>query len=141
MEYYNLKQTYNGSINLEKEKGVYDPAKLKKPVKMTETKTSLEKVIEKINQQYMGEFTEGDKVVISTLYQKLKNNKKLMKAAQTDGRQIFEKNIFPQQFDNAAQEAYIESTETYTKLFEDATKYRAIMNVLAHDMFDEMKNK
>lgn len=141
LEYYNLKQTYNGSINLEKEKGVYDPAKLKKPVKMTETKTSLEKVIDKINQQYMGEFTEGDKVVISTLYQKLKNNKKLMKAAQTDGRQIFEKNIFPQQFDNAAQEAYIESTETYTKLFEDATKYRAIMNVLAHDMFDEMKNK
>lgn len=141
LEYYNLKQTYNGSINLEKEKGVYDPAKLKKPVKMTETKTSLEKVIDKINQQYMGEFTEGDKVVISTLYQKLKNNKKLMKAAQTDGRQIVEKNIFPQQFDNAAQEAYIESTETYTKLFEDATKYRAIMNVLAHDMFDEMKNK
>ena len=28
----------------------------------------------------------------------------------------FEKNIFPQLFNDAAQEAYIESTETYTKL-------------------------
>ena len=99
-----------------------------------------EQVIEKINQQYAGDFTDGDKVVITTLHEKLKNNKKLMKAAKTDGRQIFEKNIFPQLFDDAAQEAYVESTETYTKLFEDAGKYRAIMNALAQAMFDELKN-
>ena len=140
-EYYNLEKTYEGSIGLEKEeKGVYEPAKLKKPVKMSETLSPLEQVIEKINQQYAGDFTDGDKVVITTLHEKLKNNKKLMKAAKTDGRQIFEKNIFPQLFDDAAQEAYVESTETYTKLFEDAGKYRAIMNALAQAMFDELKN-
>lgn len=100
----------------------------------------LEQVIEKINQQYAGDFTDGDKVVITALYQKLKNNKKMKKAAKTDGHQILEKNIFPQMFDEAAQEAYVESTETYTKLFEDAGKYRAIMSVLAQAMFDEMKN-
>lgn len=88
----------------------------------------------------MGEFTEGDKVVITALHQKLKNNKKLIRAAQTDGKQIFVKNIFPQMFDDAAQEAYVESTETYTKLFEDATKYRAIMSALAQAMFDEFKS-
>lgn len=38
------------------------------------------------------------------------------------------------------QEAYVESRETYTKLFEDAGKYRAIMSALAQAMFDEMKN-
>ena len=121
LKYYNLEKTYEGSIGLVKEeKGVYKTAKLKKPVKMTETLSPLEQVIEKINQQYMGNFTDGDKVVITALHQKLKNNKKLIKAAKTDGRQIFEKNIFPQLFDDAAQEAYVESTETYTKLFEDA---------------------
>ena len=142
LEYYNLEKTYEGSIGLVKEdKGVYEPAKLKKPVKMTETLSPLEQVIDKINQQYVGNFTDGDKVVITALHQKLKNNKKLMKAAKTDGRQIFEKNIFPQMFDDAAQEAYVESTETYTKLFEDAGKYRAIMSALAQAMFDEMKNE
>ena len=140
LNYYNLEKTFEGSINLVKEeKGVYEPAKLKKPVKMTETLSPLEQVIEKINQQYAGNFTEGDRVVITALHQKLKNNKKLIKSAKTDGRQIFEKNIFPQLFDDAAQEAYVESTETYTKLFEDAGKYRAIMSALAQAMFDEMK--
>ena len=141
LEYYNLEKTYQGSIGLVKEEhGVYKLAKLKKPVKVTETMSPLEQVIEKINQQYMGDFTDGDRVVITTLHQKLKNNKKLIKAAKTDGRQIFENNIFPQLFDDVAQEAYVESTETYTKLFEDAGKYRAIMSALAQAMFDEMKN-
>ena len=142
LEYYNLEKTYEGSIGLVKEeKGVYEPAKLKKPVKMAETISPLEQVIEKINQQYLGNFTDGDKVVITALHQKLKHNRKLMKSAKTDDRQIFEKNIFPQLFDNAAQEAYVESTETYTRLFEDAGKYRAIMSALAQAIFDEMKNK
>ena len=142
LEYYNLEKTYEGSIELVKEeKSVYEPANLKKPIKMVETLSPLEKVIEKINQQYMGNFTEGDKVVITALHQKLRSNKKLMKAAKTDGRQIFEKNIFPQLFNDAAQEAYIESTETYTKLFEDAGKYHAIMSALAQIMFDELKNE
>ena len=54
---------------------------------------------------------------------------------------FLKKNIFPQLFDDAAQEAYVESTETYTKLFEDAGKYHAIMDALAQAMFDEMKNE
>lgn len=139
LEYYNLEKTFEGAIELKKEeKGVYEPAKLKKPVKMEDTLSPLEQVIQKINEQYAGNFTDGDKVVIAALHQKLAQNKKLQRAAKTDGRQIFEKNIFPQFFDDAAQEAYIESTETYTKLFEDAGKYRAIMSALAQAMFDEM---
>ena len=125
LEYYNLEKTFEGSIAMEKNiAGVYDPAKVKRPVKMEETLSPLEQVIQKINEQYMGEFTDGDKVMITALHEKLRNNKKLVKSAQSDGQQIFEKNIFPQLFDEAAQEAYIESTETYTRLFEDAAKYK-----------------
>lgn len=140
LEYYSLEKTFEGAIPLMKETaGVYDHQTVKKPVKMVETLSPLEEVIAKINEQFIGEFTEGDKVMITALHEKLKNNKKLLKSAQTDDQKIFEKNIFPQQFDNAAQEAYVESTETYTKLFEDANKYRAIMTALAHAMFDELR--
>ena len=142
LEYYSLEKTFEGSIELVKETvGEYESAKIKKPVKMVETLTPLEEVIAKINEQYVGDFTDADKVMITALHQKLKNNKKLIKSAQTDGQQIFEKNIFPQVFDDAAQEAYIESTETYTQLFEDAGKYRAIMTALAHAMFDELRTR
>ena len=140
LEYYNLKKTFEGSIELDNVKGMHEPAKLKNPVKTTDVFSPLEQVIDKINEQYKGAFTEGDKVVITTLHQKLKDNKKLMNAAKTDGKQIFVKNIFPQVFDDIAQEAYIESTETYTKLFEDATKYRAVMSALAQVMFDEFRS-
>ena len=141
LEYYSLEKTYEGSIELEKNTtGVYDSAKIKRPVKMEENLSPLEEVIHKINEQYVGEFTEGDRVVITALHEKLKNNKKLVKSAQTDGQQIFVKNIFPQVFDDAAQEAYVESTETYTKLFEDAGKYHTIMTTLARAMFDELKS-
>jgi len=89
----------------------------------------------------MGTFTDGDRVVITTLHEKLKSNKKLMKSAQTDEKQMFVNNIFPQLFDDAALEAYMESTETYTKLFEDSAKYRAIMSTLAQALFDEFHDK
>ena len=140
LEYYSLEKTFEGTIPLMKEEpGVWEHEKMKRPVKMEETLSPLEEVIAKINEQFVGEFTEGDKVMITALHEKLKNNKKLIKSAQTDGQQIFEKNIFPQLFNDAAQEAYVESTETYTKLFEDAAKYRTIMTALARAMFDELR--
>ena len=67
-------------------------------------------------------------------------NKKLRKAAKSDGQQIFEKNVFPKVFNDAAQASYMESTETYTKLFEDSAKYHAIMSALARELYREMRN-
>ncbi len=139
LEYYSLEKTFEGTIDLVgEEKGVYEPARPKDPVQPQENLSPLEQVIARINQQYAGSFTDGDRVVINTLHDKLKQNKKLQKSARKDGQQMFEKNIFPGMFEEAAQEAYMESTETYTKLFEDGAKYRTIMNALAQVIFQEM---
>ena len=43
--------------------------------------------------------------------------------------------IFPKIFDNAAQESYIESTETFTSLFENKEKYNAMMYALADILY------
>ena len=140
LDYYSLEKTFEGTIELEKEeKGIYEPAKIKKAVKKEELLSPLEEVIQKINEQYAGEFTEGDRVVITALHEKLKGNKKLLNSAKKDGQQMFEKNIFPSVFDNAAQEAYMESTETYEKMFSDAEKYKSIMRALAKVLFDEFR--
>lgn len=55
------------------------------------------------------------------------------------GGRMFTNNVFPGVFDDAAQQAYMESTETYTRLFEDSEKYHAIMSALAAAMFDELR--
>ena len=39
----------------------------------------------------------------------------------------------------AAQDSYIESQETYTSLFEDQSKYNAIMHTLAEMLYREMR--
>ena len=87
-----------------------------------------------------GSFTDADRVLIGTLREKLLADKKLRKAAKVDGQQIFEKNVFPKVFDQTAQASYIESTETYTKLFEDTAKYRAVMIALAKELYRELRN-
>ena len=53
--------------------------------------------------------------------------------------QMFANNVFPSAFNDAAQAAYMESTETYTRLFQDSEKYHAIMSALAVAMFHEFQ--
>ncbi|MBR1698141.1 MAG: type I restriction endonuclease subunit R [Anaerovibrio sp.] len=142
LEFYNLQKTFEGSIQLVKEqKGTYEPAKPKRPVKQEETLSPLEEVIAKVNEQYVGEFTEGDRVVITALHDKLINNKKLQKAAVNNGGQMFTNNVFPTIFNDTAQQAYIESQETYTQLFKDSEKYHVIMNALAAALFNEFRQR
>ena len=92
---YRLEKTFEGSIELKDKKGVLDPAKTKKSVKMDSQKDPLDVVISAINENYKGSFTDADRVLVGTLREKLKADKKLRKAAKVDGQQIFEKNVFP----------------------------------------------
>ena len=139
LEYYQLKETYSGSIFLEQKKGEMETAKIKKLVKMEETLSLLEEVIQKVNEEFAGDFSDGDKVVITALHEKLKNDEKLKDAARHDDQTMFINSIFPALFNKAAQDAYVESTDTYTKLFENREKYDAIMKALAKVLFKEMQ--
>ena len=48
--------------------------------------------------------------------------------------------FFPKFFDQATQAAYTESMDSYTKLFEDAEKYRTIMMSLGETVFRELRS-
>jgi type I restriction enzyme R subunit len=66
---------------------------------------------------------------------------KLANSAQTSDPRIFTESIFPTAFGNAAMESYMESQDSYSALFEDKTKYNAIMNALAGVIYREMRVK
>ena len=140
LEYYRLEQTFTGSIELESKNVPLEPAKTKQVIGKNDRKSPLEEIVEKINEEYKGEFTDADKVVISILRDKLMADKKLRKSAKSDGEQIFLNNIFPKAFDDTAQSSYMESTETYARLFSDTEKYRTVMTVLAQELYREMRN-
>ena len=136
LEYYKLNKTFEGSISLEDGKGVYEPPQSKSAMGLDPLKP-LDEVIEKINEKFAGQLTEGDKVLISNLYPIFTADDKLMKIASTSDRQIFGQSIFPKAFGEAAQNSYVEAQETYESLFEDESKYNAIMSVLADAVFKE----
>ena len=138
LEYYKLQKTFEGAIELSDQKGVYTPAGNAGAMK-PEEKEPLEEIIRKINEQYKGHFTDGDKVLLSALQSKLMADDKLKKMAQASDPQIFEESIFPKAFSDAAQDSYIESEETYTSLFEDKEKYNAIMHALGEIVYREMR--
>ena len=96
-------------------------------------------IIDKINEKYKGIFTEGDKVLLTSLRDRLLTDKKLKKIIQTTEPKIFTESVFPKIFDDAAQASFMESSETYQSLFADAAKYKAIMNALAQILYRDLK--
>ena len=135
LEYYKLQKTFDGQIELQEIKGVYEPAK-QKGAAGHDPKEPLDEIIEKINEKYKGAFTEGDRVLLNALHTKLMANK-----AKTSDPQIFAESIFPKAFGDAAQDSYMESQDTYTTLFEDQHKYNAIMSALAEVIYRELRNQ
>ncbi|MCD7750366.1 MAG: hypothetical protein LUI10_01265 [Lachnospiraceae bacterium] len=141
LEFYRLQKTFDGAIPLQADtKGVYEPAKLKGAMGL-EKEEPLDEIISKINEKYKGNFTEGDRVLLTALKSKLMGDEKLATIAKTSDPQIFTESIFPKAFNDAAMESYAESQDTYTSLFEDQGKYNAIMSTLAEVIYREMRKK
>ena len=91
----------------------------------------LEEVIQRINELFAGDFSDADRVLLYALHDRLKDDKKLRKVAQTSDPQVFAQSIFPKTFDEVAQDSYVEQTEAFTSLFQNKSKYNAIMSALA----------
>ena len=138
LEMYKLEKTFEGDIPLGDEYGVYMPADPKGASK-PEDKDPLDEIIERINVKYKGNFTPADRVMINALAEKLRGDKKLANMAASTDPQIFAQSIFPHAFENAAQDSYMESQETYSSLFADQSKYDAIMSTLAEILYREMR--
>ena len=140
LEYYKLQKTFEGPVALDETGGTYTPAKGKGAGK-PEEKQPLDEIIEKINEQYKGTFTEGDKVLVAALQDRLMSNKKLQSMARTSDPQIFAESIFPKAFNTAAQDSYVEAQETYESLFQETAKYNAIMRALCSIIYREARLK
>jgi len=83
-------------------------------------------------------------VIIYALHDKLKEDKKLQKVAQTSDPKIFQESIFPKTFGEVAQDSYVEHmdsataiSEAYTAMFQNKSKYNAIMAALGSMIYRE----
>ena len=136
LEFYKLEETFKGTIGLSDEPIQFVPA-LDTGKGGPEPQEPLEVVIERINDLYAGNFTDGDRVVLQAMHEKLRSDKKLRSIARSSNPQIFTESIFPKSFGEVAQESYMEQTEAYTSMFEDKSKYNAMMSALGEILYRE----
>lgn len=139
MRFYKLKQEFEGSISLEPGGGVLDPGGAAKTVTPDKKSDPLQVLVDKFNEQWAGNFTEGDRVVIDTLWKRIAENPQVADTIRRDGRQVFESSLLPKVFDEEARRAYVENTDSFTSLFEDSEKYRAMMSAIGQLLVEKFK--
>lgn len=139
-----LTETFSGAIEL----APSDKDKKVKPEKGTQGKPNevktdlLANIIEKINIMYAGKFTEADRVIVETIYDKMvKAGKALKKQAKNNDANMFETSIFPKEFDKVAQSCYMEQMDAFSKLFEDEQFYKRVMSEMAKAMYLNFRNE
>ena len=139
MRFYKLKQEFEGSISLEPGGGVLDPGGAAKTVTPDKKRDPLQVLVDKFNEQWAGNFTEGDRVVIDTLWKRIAEYPQVADTIRRDGRQVFESSLLPKVFDEEARRAYVENTDSFTSLFEDSEKYRAMMSAIGQLLVEKFK--
>jgi type I restriction enzyme R subunit len=138
LEYYKLQKTFEGNIVLKEGTEPISPANTRS-VAQPEKKLPLDEIIDKINEQYNGAFTDADKVMANAMQDRLMADQKLQNIAKTSDPKIFADSIFPKYFETVAQECYLESQDAYGSLFADKAKYNAFMRAMASIIYREMR--
>ncbi|CBH21382.1 Type III restriction protein res subunit [Acetoanaerobium sticklandii] len=145
LEFYKLEKSFEGEVILgnDENKGVLTNVETVDVSKGKDKKDELlENIINHINQRYMGIFSEGDRVIVETMFNKVKlEDKKLKKYAKKNNMEVFSESIFPKVFADVAQECYEEQMGAFKKLFEDKSFYTAIMNEIAKETYRELRNQ
>lgn len=143
LEFYKLEQTFKGDISLNPQNTeviLPNPKTITGGVKPTDDESTLEEIISKINEKYQGIFTEGDRVIVETMYKKCTNDKALKKYAKNNDAEIFEQSIFQEEFKRIAQTCYMESMGAFAKLFENKEFYNNVMGQIGSIVYRELRN-
>ena len=145
LEFYKLEQSFKGDISLSptvEKQTLTNPKTLKTTGMGVEQDELLDTIITKINDRFKGIFTEGDRVIVETIYKKcVKDNKKLQMQAKKNDEEVFNQSIFPEIFQKVTQECYMESMKAFSKLFEDKNFYQSVMEEISKEAYKDLRNK
>lgn len=139
LEYIKLTESFKGSIVLEEGKGNFKPSRGQAPSSKERKVNTLEKIIEKVNEQYKDDFNSGDKVALDSIYKMLMEDKvvkeKLKEFAKTNDANMFIKSIFPDEFRRVLVDCFARNDEAFNKLLNNADFQKNVMNIMAKELY------
>ena len=141
LEYTSLKETFAGAIVLDQKDTNLVPSTGKATAKVPK-KDTLQNIIDKINERFDGEFNEGDRVIIESIYQMFmsdKEVKKFKRYAHDTTPEMFVKSLFPDKFKQIATQCYLDNADSYKKLFSDSDFYQKVMEAMAKELYKTLR--
>lgn len=138
LEYAKLKETFHGAIQLDGS-GEFNPPKEGAP-KITSRKVdTLERIVNKVNEQYEGDFGPADKVAIDSVFEMLMNDpvvkEKLKDYAKNNDVNMFIKSIFPGEFQRVLLECFKKNDEAFNRLLSNDSFQNAVMSIMAKELY------
>ena len=144
LTFYNLKQTFDGSVSLRKTDetpGMVKPQGSGIPIAILPEERYLDEVIRKVNDLYTGQFTEADNILVKNIMDIIMKDDKVRMSAKANNEDMFVQSVFPKVFSEKTSKAYKESASSYKKLFESKEFYNAIMHSLGNVIYRIMKSE
>ena len=144
LTFYNLKQTFDGSVSLRKTPVTPVPispegSPITKVVLPEER--YLEEIIRKVNDLYAGQFTEADNLLVRNIMDIIVKDDEVKRYAKVNNEDMFVKSVFPKVFSEKTSKAYKDSASSYKKLFESKEFYNAIMKSLGNVIYRMLNNE
>ena len=138
LTFYNLKQTFDGSVSLRKTdetSGMVKPQGSGIPIAILPEERYLDEVIRKVNDLYTGQFTEADNMLVKNIMDIIMKDDEVRRSAKANNEEMFVQSVFPKVFSEKTSKAYKESASSYKKLFESKEFYNAIMKSVGNIIY------
>ena len=141
LDYVALTESFKGAIALDKKDTDLLPSSDKGKTK-TIKKDTLQNIIDKVNERFDGAFSAADMAIVENIYRMFlsdKGVKKLERYAKNTTAEMFEKSLFPEKFKEIATQCYLDNADSYKKLFTDTEFYKLVMEVMAKEMYNVLR--
>src|SRR5699024_11266124 len=148
LEYYKLQQDFKGEISLvaeDEESGAKEhPESVDATVNPPDERDSLEEIIQRINERFPEDFTEGDRVLVETLDKTLKKHTdaRMLTMARDNSEEMLENNLLKDQFQDTLLEQYTQGEKAYGKMFDaDQSYFNTVYSLLAKDLYKWLRSQ
>ncbi len=141
LEFESLKESFHGAINLEGD-GRFKPNNSTNSPLRAKKKDTLERIIEKVNDRYSGDFTDSDKVIISGILNMFMNDaeiKKYKKYALSNDPEMFVNSLFPEKFMEIVAKCFLENNDSFKKLYEDSEFKEKVMQTMGKELYKVLR--
>ena len=138
-----MKESFRGAIHLEKE-GEFKPGNSTDAPVRKKKKDTLERIIEKVNDKYNGDFTDSDRVIISGILNMFMNDaeiRKYQRYALSNDPEMFVNSLFPEKFMEIVAKCFLENNDTFRKLYEDSEFKQKVMQAMGKELYSELRKK